>query len=432
MKEAREEYVKVYAGRARAEEELAAEKKRNEKLSSQLEGAEEEVEQLCVKVDRQKERATQLSSCLKDIHRALFNGNIYDLILRACLTITGATRGVYVTAKLDSDRLRVRAAIDVDGYPQSPPSDFIVELCRRALAERDTIVCKDEADLATLPEPAREGERFRNCIVAPVVLLKNFDGIIIAADKMVGEFNAEDVETLLSVGDQAAVAVENVQLQRELQSAYLSTVSMLADAVEAKDPYTSGHCEMVSRYARLTAEELGLTEQERSVVCYAALLHDVGKIGVSDGVLNKPGPLLPEERELVRSHVRVGHDLICRVPALERIATAVLHHHEWFDGSGYPDGLKGEGIPVASRVVCVVDAFCAMITKRSYKDAYTAERAREELSRCSGTQFDPEVVQAFLRVLERPGSADQDDDYDAECGVLPGFNTLREIQQAVY
>jgi putative nucleotidyltransferase with HDIG domain len=232
------------------------------------------------------------------------------------------------------------------------------------------------------------------------VLLKSFDGIVIAADKMTGRFDEEDAEALISIGDHASVAVDNVRLQRELRDAYVATVTMLADAVEAKDPYTHGHCEMVSYYARRTAERLNLKDPELSLVCYGALLHDVGKIGVSDGILNKPGPLLPEERELVRSHVRVGFDLISKVPALKAVAEVVLHHHEWYDGTGYPNGLSGETIPVASRIVCVVDSYSAMVTKRPYKEPYSDEEARAELRRCAGTQFDPKVVEAFLSVLE--------------------------------
>jgi len=203
--------------------------------------------------------------------------------------------------------------------------------------------------------------------------------------------------------------------------AYVSTVSILADAVEAKDPYTHGHCEMASRYARLVAAGMELEAGEQAVVCYAALLHDVGKIGVSDGVLHKPGPLLPEEMELMRAHVRVGHDLLRNVPVLQPVADVVLHHHERFDGDGYPDGLRGDEIPLASRIVAVVDAYCAMITRRSYKEAYTEQHAREEIRRCAGSQFDPHVVDVFLQVVESPLSDDPDEDAWAECLVLPGL-----------
>jgi HD-GYP domain-containing protein (c-di-GMP phosphodiesterase class II) len=174
-----------------------------------------------------------------------------------------------------------------------------------------------------------------------------------------------------------------------------------------------------------------LPDFEQSVVCYAALLHDVGKIGISDGVLNKPGPLLPEERELMRAHVRIGHDLLRSVPGMEQVADVILHHHEWYDGSGYPDGMRGEDIPVGSRVVAVVDAYSAMVTRRSYKEAYTEEHARNELRRFAGTQFDPAVVDAFLRVLDLPEAQDHDDDDAAECGVLPAMSHVRRLREAL-
>ena len=436
LQNAEQQYIETRALREEQSKEietltqkLARQESSSKRLASQLEAATKHLADEKKRADREKARGKELTDCLRDVHRALFDGNIYSLILKACLTATGATRGLYITARGSADLLKIRAAVDIDGYPAAPPSTFVKALCAKALQEKDTVVCTKD-DLSDLPDPSKQSEQFQNCAVAPVVLMKNFDGIVIVADKVSGDFNEEDIEILLSVGDQASVAVENARLQRELQSAYLATVSMLADVVEAKDPYTQGHCEMVSRYARLTAEQLALADNEKSLVCYGALLHDVGKICVSDGVLNKPGPLLPEERELMRAHVRVGHDLLARVPALKTVADIVLHHHEWYDGSGYPEGLKGDDIPIAARVVCVVDAYCAMITKRSYKDAYSDQRARDELLRCSGTQFDAKVVEAFIRVLDMPDSADDDDDYDAECGVLPGFAHIRDLQLA--
>ncbi|MDQ2807269.1 MAG: HD-GYP domain-containing protein [Chloroflexota bacterium] len=371
--------------------------------------------------EQQRRHADHLRAELKAIHQAVFTGNIYGLILKVCLTLTGATRGMYITASGEADHLRVRAAVDMDGYPRNPPSPRIEALCRHVLADNSTFMCSDDAALAAFPTPNRPAEEFRNCLIAPVVLLRNFDGIVLLADKAGGDFSHTDVEMILNVGDQSLVAVENDRLRRELQHAYLGTVTMLADTMEAKDPYTQGHCEQVSRLARLTAAELHLSDHDRSVVCYAALLHDIGKIGVSDGVLNKTGPLMPEERDLMRAHVRVGHDLVAKVPALESIGQAVLRHHEWYDGNGYPDGLCGDEIPIAARVVSVVDAYCAMITKRSYKEAYTDEYARAELRHCAGTQFDPQVVAAFLLVLDWPEAQDLDDDDEAECGLLPQF-----------
>jgi HD-GYP domain-containing protein (c-di-GMP phosphodiesterase class II) len=406
----------------KAHSELAEALKSVENMSEDLQSAQDQIEQERLNAERHRERAVQLAHSLKYIHRSLFEGGVYGLILKACLAITGATRGIYLTTRGEENTLSIRAAQDVDSYPGSPPSDFIKAICKSVLDENDTLVCNNEQEqLESLPRPERPGERFNNILAAPVVLLKSLNGIIIVADKLNGDFEKDDVETLLSVGDQAAVAVRNRHLHLELQNSYVATVSLLADAVEAKDPYTHGHCDLVSRYARLIADKLNITGQDLSVTCYSALLHDVGKIAVSDGLLNKPGPLLPEERELMRSHVRVGHDLLAKIPALGPVADVVLHHHEWYDGTGYPDGLKGAQIPLAARIVSVVDAFCAMITKRSYKDAYTVEHAKDELVRGSGTQFDPRVVKAFIEVLDSTEVENIDDEDYAICGVLPGF-----------
>jgi HD-GYP domain-containing protein (c-di-GMP phosphodiesterase class II) len=383
-----------------------------------------ELAQERAQADRHRHRAECLERALKDIHGALFSGDVYALILRACLTITEATRGVYVTTAAGRDRIRVRAAVGMDGVEIGDASPTVAALCRQVLEAGETLVSNDGRP-AGVPTP-RPAEKFRNFVAAPVVLMSDLHGVIIAGDRQNGDFDRQDVDSLLSVGDQAAVAVRNRRLERELQRAYLSTVSMLADAMEAKDPSTHGHCEMASRYARMVAERMQLPSHEMAVVCYAALLHDVGKIGVSDGVLNKPGPLLPEEVELVRAHVRVGHDLLITVPALGPVADVVLHHHEWYDGNGYPDGLRSEEIPLAARIVSAVDAYCAMMTRRSYKEAYTPEHARAELVRCSGTQFDPGVVEVLLEVIDDPRSADADDDFDAECGLLPSFVPLAE------
>ena len=423
---AAEAYRDIDAQRAEDERELESARSALAEARSHTHRLQAELDAERWNAERERQRAECLKDAMRQIHGALFSGDVSTLILRACLTISGATRGMYVTARRPDGALRVRAEIDVDAMVGAPPPPVLAELCREALDKSDTIVCNQAEAEERFAVNGGEGLRFRNCVAAPVVLLANLDGVVLAADKADGDFDDRDIEALISVGDQAAVAVKNRHLERALQTAYVHTVSILADAVEAKDPYTHGHCELASRYARLIAMRLGLSEYERALVCYGALLHDVGKIGVSDGVLNKPGPLLPEEVQLMRAHVRVGHDLLRNVPALHDVAEVVLHHHEHYDGSGYPDGMSGEEIPMPARIVAVADAYCAMITRRSYKEAYSESNARAELRRCSGTQFDPEVVEAFLAVLDTPEAQDQDDDDFAECGLLPGFERLHD------
>ncbi|HUQ98024.1 MAG TPA: HD domain-containing phosphohydrolase [Gemmatimonadaceae bacterium] len=402
------------------ESRLAASLQENVRLDTEAREIQAALEEERTKAQKFRTRSDQLIGAVKRMHRSLFSArDLSSILLNASVNLTGARRGLYVAIPKDGKPLKVKAGVNVPGWSETP-SAFVRAIVDKVVRENDTFVCNSgepvDGAAATRPE-----EKWRNYVATPVTIHDRMEGIIIAADKTQGDFNEEEVETLLSIGDHGAVALENRTLERELQSAYLSTVSVLADAVQAKDPYTHGHCELVSRLARLTASRLELPDGDRDVVCFAALLHDVGKIGVSDGVLNKPGPLLPEERDLVRTHVRVGHDLLARVPVLSDVAEVVLHHHEWFDGRGYPDGLSGEHIPVAARIVAVADAYCAMITRRSYSDALPEAEAIAELRRCAGTQFDPNVVEAFALVAssltqDRPGG-----DGVSECGLLPGL-----------
>ena len=365
----------------------------------------------------EEKRVHSLLHSIRSLHRALYSGTTSEHILRAAMDVTEAERGYYLSETIDG--LRVRAAIDVPASAGDEPSDFIAALTRQVLACGEAIHwTEDSPPLGLTPGDL---EHFREGIAVPVSTLGTTSGVIIALDKD-GEFHEPEVRSLLSVGTEAGVAVENARLRDEMQNAYIGTIAVLADAVQAKDPYTHGHCEQVSAYAQRAAGHLGLSESERRVTCYAALLHDVGKIGVSDGVLNKPGPLIAEERKLVEAHVRIGHDLLNVVPALRQIASAVLYHHERYDGCGYPEGLAGERIPIASRIVSVVDAYCAMLDERSYKPAYSVEHARAELVRCSGTQFDPKVVEAVLAAIDEVDATTADGTmWQSGCGILPSL-----------
>jgi HD-GYP domain-containing protein (c-di-GMP phosphodiesterase class II) len=180
-----------------------------------------------------------------------------------------------------------------------------------------------------------------------------------------------------------------------------ATVDALSGALGLRDRPTGVHSGRVGRLSSALGTRLQLAPRAQSDLSYAAELHDIGKVGVPDAVLLKPGPLADGEWELVKSHSRWGCDLLRRVPGLERVAVIVRHHHERFDGTGYPDGLKGKDIPVESRVLAVVDAYVAMTEERPYRSARHPELAAEELQRQRGTQFDPVVLDAFELELER-------------------------------
>jgi HD-GYP domain-containing protein (c-di-GMP phosphodiesterase class II) len=174
-----------------------------------------------------------------------------------------------------------------------------------------------------------------------------------------------------------------------------ATVEALSGALGLRDRPTGAHCGRVERLASALGRRAGLSRRSLSDLAWAAELHDIGKVGVPDEVLLKPGPLADGEWEVLKSHASWGCDLLRKVPGLERVAVIVRHHHERFDGSGYPDGLEGNDIPIESRVLAVVDAYVAMTEDRPYRAALQTELAVEELRRNCGTQFDPMVLDAF-------------------------------------
>ncbi|MDQ1036246.1 putative nucleotidyltransferase with HDIG domain [Streptomyces sp. V3I8] len=192
------------------------------------------------------------------------------------------------------------------------------------------------------------------------------------------------------------------QYHRE-RAAHQATIRALVQAVDIKDGYTRGHSERVGRASMMIARELGMDDERAEALRFAGILHDVGKLGVPTRLLRKEGPLTPEERRVVELHPEYGHEMVRGIGFLEEARSAILHHHERLDGSGYPYGLKGCQIPEFARVVAVADAFDAMTSTRSYRRARPVAVALEELERCAGAQFDPRMVEAFVRALVRQG-----------------------------
>ena len=199
---------------------------------------------------------------------------------------------------------------------------------------------------------------------------------------------------------QAAIAIENSRLYRDLHGAYMDTVSALANAIEIRDPYTRGHTDRVKVLAQAIARRMGWGVEPLFDLWIGCTLHDIGKIGVPDHILKKPGPLTPEEFALMKRHPEIGAAIIQGIPFLKPAVPYVYYHHERYDGKGYPTGLAGEKIPIEGRILAVVDTFDAVTSDRPYRQAGTAEDARSELVSCAGTQFDPSIVNVFVSVLE--------------------------------
>jgi response regulator RpfG family c-di-GMP phosphodiesterase len=205
-------------------------------------------------------------------------------------------------------------------------------------------------------------------------------------------FTAEQIRALFAIATQLAMVFENARLIRDT----VSTLVSLARAIEAKDPYTQGHSTRVAAYAVRLAETVGMVGQELALLKQVAPMHDIGKIGISESILHKPARLSPHERRVMEEHPVIGESIINSIRSLQPGLYVVRNHHERLDGGGYPDGLVGDEIPFAARIIAVADAYDAMTSKRPYRDPLADEAAVEELQSSAGTQFDPELVKAFL------------------------------------
>jgi putative nucleotidyltransferase with HDIG domain len=183
---------------------------------------------------------------------------------------------------------------------------------------------------------------------------------------------------------------------QDLEESYDYTLEALGGALDAKDAETEGHCQRVTAFTIMIAKGMNLDRALLRQIARGAFLHDIGKMGIPDHILRKPGPLTPEEREIMRRHCDIGYAVLARIPFLRQAAEIVLAHQEFYDGTGYPRGLRGEQIPLGARIFAVADTLDAMISDRPYRKALPISAAREEIKRYSGTQFDPRVVQIFL------------------------------------
>jgi putative nucleotidyltransferase with HDIG domain len=194
----------------------------------------------------------------------------------------------------------------------------------------------------------------------------------------------------------------------ELEEAYVSTVTVLAAAIDARDPYTLGHSTRVAKLTRKIGAAIGLSHQELEDLEIASLFHDVGKLKTPDFVLLKDGPLDPQEHREIANHSENGAAILGRAPSLQKYIPAVRHHHEWFNGEGYPDGLRGDDIPLYAAIIAIADAFDAMTSARPYKKARSREEALRELTLFAGRQFNPRLVEVFHQVIEsQPLPAEQ-------------------------
>ncbi len=268
----------------------------------------------------------------------------------------------------------------------------------RVLHQGATLRVGDTAGMKEVGEHLPAG--VRSFVAVPVRVHDAPWGVLYVTSSCPGDFGEEDVRFIESLARQIGAYVQESS-PGTVGNVELSTVRVLAATVDAKDHYTRHHSTNVAFYARQLARTLNLDPAEVRRIELAGLLHDIGKIAIPDQVLQKPGKLSPEERMLIETHAAIGANILAEAPHLRMLVPLVRHHHEWYNGGGYPDGLKGDQIPLGAAILCVADAFDTMTTCRVYRRALTLDEALTELRRCSGAQFHPDVVKAMEAMVDQ-------------------------------
>lgn len=241
----------------------------------------------------------------------------------------------------------------------------------------------------------------RSMLGAPINFNGQLFGVLVTYSYHQRQFNPEEIRLFCTFASQAAIAINNAQMHENLHRNYLDTIKSLVLAMETRYPYMKGHSVMVTRYAIKIARRMRLADSEIEIIRYSGNIHDVGKIAIPDKILNKLGKLTASERAIIKLHPIKGEEMLSPLKFLEKAIPIVRHHHERYDGRGYPDGLEKKQIPIGARILCTADSFDAMVSQRPYRQKLSLRESINELKVNSGTQFDPEVVRIFLEVLRK-------------------------------
>jgi len=262
-----------------------------------------------------------------------------------------------------------------------------------------TLDLASEKDLLPL-ERALLDEGYHAHIRVPLTIEGEIVGLFNVGSKKVGAFVSEHLTVLERLAAQTSVALKNARLVTELKDMFLGTITTLSSAIDAKSPWTAGHSKRVTRYALDMGKEMGLHAKDLKDLEMAGLLHDIGKLGTYQSILDKSYKLTEMETKVLRLHTAKGAEILSPIKQMREIIPAIRHHHEFYNGEGYPDGLRGEAIPLMARILGVADSVDAMSADRPYRKGKPMNVIIAELKRCSGTQFDPKVAGVFVKIVE--------------------------------
>jgi putative nucleotidyltransferase with HDIG domain len=326
-------------------------------------------------------------------------GDLLRAVLDDAVSILQARRGFILLADALSGKLRV-GAVSAAGLPVGTERALSKSLARRCFHKGQSIVCHTRGEGGQ--EKETEGRNTASVLCALLRTPRQRLGVLYL-DRAPGteRFTTEDLRLADALAGSVSVGLESAQLLQQQREQAIHTVTALAQAVEMRDRYTGGHTQRVTTYALLLAEELQLSGAAVQQLRIGTPLHDIGKIGIDDAILRKPGKLTAAEFEQMKTHTVKGAAVLETIPELTNLIPIIRSHHERWDGQGYPDRLTGGQIPLLPRIVAVVDAFDALTSDRPYRPAWTVDQAFAQLTAESGTHFDPACVAGFLRVRPR-------------------------------
>lgn len=311
----------------------------------------------------------------------------------ACDLLEAQTASVMLLEP-DGKHLKIRVARGL--------SDDVVKTTRVRLGERISGKVALYGEATQLPKGVGDsGEDLEAALCVPLKVDNKVIGVLnVRGHAGSEEFTKEDLDLAKRLASMSAAAIDNAELHDELQQLFVESITALANSIDARDPYTRGHSERVAEYSVLIGKRLNFSAEEQFHLRSAALLHDIGKIKIRDHILNKPDKLSPEEYEEMKRHPVYGAGIMHPVKSFRPLIPYILHHHERFDGAGYPDRKQGEEIPLCARIICVADSFDAMTSTRPYRNSLDISVAINVLKKDSGSQFDPQVVAVFVELYE--------------------------------
>jgi HD-GYP domain-containing protein (c-di-GMP phosphodiesterase class II)/HAMP domain-containing protein len=326
--------------------------------------------------------------------------NLLELILEALANGIDTRSGAIFLSEEGKSGFMMRAGYNMPDnlrkaniYPEKGLINRVIEFKKLEIA----------SDLSTNADAYfeyRKNLAKDSIMAAPLIYKDRVHGVVVVCDKISHKtFSKDDIILLSNVTAQLAIAIENHELNQDAEKTYLETITALAVAVEAKDRYSKGHLDRVGDYVERIGKEMNLDNKTMKTLKSGAILHDIGKIGIRDEVLQKKGPLTEEEFEEMKQHTIIGVNIIKPIRSMSALCDLVRYHQELYDGSGYPDGLKGEEIPLTARILKICDAYDAMTTDRPYHKAMSKEEAKKEIKAKSGIDFDPEITEKFLKII---------------------------------